>query len=100
MKNLMDKFLTETDQSGRFIVISKTTGIKYFVEPVGNVKTRWGDVDPATKKVTGKYGQKYRGSIDESESIITDENGFKNIVTLKPGESPLTYIDKIDSERQ
>lgn len=28
-------------------------------------------------------------------SIITEENGFKNIVTLKPGESPDSYIERL-----
>lgn len=93
------KFLIDTDHTGRFIVESKESGIKYFVEPVGTCKTNWGDLDPATGKVTGKYGVKYRGSVDEKDSLITDEAGFKNITTLQPGMSPIFYINKIDTER-
>lgn len=98
MNDLTKRFLTNTDETGRFIVTSTRTGRKYFVEPVGTVKTNWGDVNPATGKTEGKYGSKYKGSISKEESLITEENGFENIVTLDPGVSPLLYIDKIDSK--
>lgn len=94
----LSNFLTNTDETGRFIVVSQRTGKTYAVEPIGKVKTRWGDVDPATKKVTGSYGNKYRGSIDARDSMITEGNGFKNIETLKPGTSPLAYIDALDAK--
>lgn len=35
--------------------------------------------------------------IDDSNTIITKENGFKNICMLEMGTSPLAYIDAIDS---
>lgn len=98
MSNLRNKFLSDTDQSGRFIVESKATGKKYYVEPIGDPHTTWGDMDPATKKLTGTYGKKYKGSIEPDESMITPENGFENIVTLKPGQSPLAYINSIDGD--
>jgi len=98
-KELRKKFLTKTDDTGRFIVTSKRTGITYAVEPTGFVKTAWGDVNPATGKTEGKYGSKYRGSIDEKDSLITEENGFENIKMLDPGMSPLAYIDMIDDEK-
>jgi len=43
-------------------------------------KSGWGDIDPATKKVTGSYGNKYKGAIKADESMITKENGFENII--------------------
>ena len=93
------KFLTDTDQTGRFIVKSLKTGKTYFVEPINQgVRVNWGDLDPATKKMTGNYGDKYKGSIKPEESLITEENGFNKIHTLEPGESPLSYIDMIDDE--
>lgn len=98
MNELRQKFLTNTDETGRFIVTSKRTGRSYYVEPTGTTKTRWGDLNPATGKVEGKYGKKYKGSIREEESLITEEHGFENIKTLKPGISPLAYIDMIDSQ--
>lgn len=97
--NIQKQFLVDTDHTGRFIVRSDRTGRTYFIEPTGNVKTKWGDVQSyGTGVVTGSYGQKYRGSIDKEDSLITEENGFKNIVMLDPGMSPLKYIEKIDSE--
>jgi hypothetical protein len=97
----MDKsrFLKDSDKTGRFIVKSKATGKKYFVETIGNTHAAdWGDLDPATKKMTGSYGDKYKGSIRPEESMITKENGFDKIHTLSVGESPLDYINRIDDE--
>lgn len=93
------KFLFNRDETGRFIVKSIKTGKSYFVEAIdGEERTSWGDVDPATKKMTGSYGDKYKGSIRKDESMITKENGFDKIHTLGVGESPLDYINRIDDE--
>jgi hypothetical protein len=97
---IMKKFLTNTDDTGRFIVCSKRTGKKYFVEPIETAKTpKWGSIDPATGELMHKKGDgKYRGGISEKESLITPDNGFKNIITLDVGVSPLAYIDMIDAK--
>lgn len=97
---IMKKFLTNTDDTGRFIVVSKRTGRKYFVEPIETAHTpKWGSIDPATGELMHKKGDgKYRGGISEKESLITPENGFKNIITLDRGVSPLAYIDMIDDK--
>ena len=82
--------------SGRFYVIVE--GRKFCVEPIDNSvgkRKQWGDVDVVTKKTTGDYGEKHRGAIHESDSIITEGNGFKNIVTLPGGVSPLGYIAEL-----
>lgn len=92
-----DYELRPASETGRFVVHSFKTGKTYYVEPVGDPHTKWGDVDPATKKITGEYGDKNRGSIDENESIITEENGFKNIVILPAGYSPISYIEELES---
>lgn len=93
------KFLFNRDETGRFIVKSIKTGKSYFVEVIdGDERTNWGDVDPVTKKITGSYGDKYKGSIRKEESMITKENGFDKIHTLGVGESPLDYINRIDDE--
>ena len=93
------RFLFNRDETGRFIVKSTKTGKSYFVEVIdGDERTNWGDVDPATKKMTGSYGDKYKGSIRKEESMITKENGFDKIHTLGVGESPLDYINRIDDE--
>lgn len=94
------KFLTNTDETGRFIVKSLKTGKTYYVESIdGNEKISWGDYNPATKKFeTDNYGSKYKGSIKPEESMITENSGFDKIHTLQPGESPLDYINRIDEE--
>lgn len=99
MENIRKRFLTGTDETGRFIVKSLVTGRQYYVEPLDNgTKTDWGDLNPATKKLEGSYGARYKGSVSEKESLITEENGFENIVTLPPGQSPLEYIERLDNE--
>lgn len=96
---LREKFLTNTDDTGRFIVTSQRTGKTYVVEPIiGKHTPSWGDMDPATKKLTGSYGEKYKGAIEKNESLITAENGFRKIHDLGPGNSPLAYIDMLDAQ--
>lgn len=94
------RFLTNTDDTGRFIVKSLKTGRTYYVEPIdNNEKSSWGDYNPATKKFeTSLYGQKFKGSVKPEESLVTEENGFDKIHTLQPGESPLDYIDRLDKQ--
>ena len=101
MKKDEKRFLKESDKTGRFIVKSKITGKKYFVEPIGNTHAAdWGDLDPATKKMTGSYGERYEGCVTEKESLITKENGFEKIELLDAGVSPLSVIDARDREYQ
>ena len=97
--DLQKTFLTDTDSSGRFVVKSFRTGKTYYIEPLddGN-NTKWGDLNPSTKKLEGDYGTKYKGSVKRTESLITEENGFDNIVELEPGESPIDYINRLDDE--
>jgi hypothetical protein len=99
MKKLNEilQHLPGTEDTGRFMVYTKT-GRKFLVEPIGYTKTSFGDINPATKKVEGSYGEKYRGSIDKTDSVITEENGFKNIITLGAGVSPMGYIDMLEAE--
>lgn len=97
--DIKKRFLTNTDETGRFIVHSTRTGREYWVEPMGYNKTKWGSIDPASKKLMHKKGDgKFRGAIDEKDSIITEENGFKNIQVLEPGTSPLHAIQVIDNK--
>lgn len=75
------EFLVDRDHTGREVVVFPDTGKKYFIEYIEprtkQSNKNWGDLDPATKKVTGSYGQKYKGAITEEESLITESNGFK-----------------------
>lgn len=99
-KEFTKKFLTNTDETGRFIVKSQRTGKTYYVEAIDDKeRTVWGDYNPATKTFeTTSYGSKYKGSIKPEETLITKENGFEKIHTLGVGESPLDYINRIDDE--
>ena len=99
-KELRSKFLTNTDETGRFIVMSKRTGRSYFVEPIMGAHTpEWGSIDPATGKLMHKKGDgKYTGGIKAAESLITSENGFEKIHMLDIGVSPLLAIDSLDAK--
>ena|SRR3569832_976171 len=101
--NFNQKFLTNTDDTGRFIVTSQRTGRVYYVEPIDKRQatdwTKWGSIDPATGKIMNKHGfRKYAGAIEESESLITKENGFEKIHELEPGVSPLHAIEVLDAK--
>lgn len=99
-KKFNKKFLTRRDETGRFIVKSLKTGKTYYIEPIdNNNRSNWGDLAPVTKKMTGNYGTKYKGSIKPEESMITKENGFDKIYMLEPGESPLSYIEKLERDQ-
>ena len=95
-QELLKRFLTATDKTGRFIVSSKVTGITYFVEPIdqGKPNKLWGDIDPATQKLTGNYGNSSIGAVKAEDSLSTEDNGFINILTFKG--SPLGEIDRRD----
>lgn len=92
------RFLTNTDETGRFIAKSLTTGKSYYVECIDDSPNRqlWGDINPSTKELEGVYGNKYKGGVTSKESLITEENGFDKIHTLKAGNSPTAYIDMLD----
>jgi len=94
------RFLSDTDETGRHIVTSYTTGIIYFVEPIGDGRMAdWGSYNPSTGNVENKKGAgKSAGSVTEEESLITKENGFKKIELLGVGESPMGEIMKRDKE--
>lgn len=96
--DITERFLTDTDHTGRFIVESQRTGRKYFVEPIAGHRVGWGDMDPASKKLTGSYGDKYLGAVDARDSLITESNGFTKIHELGPGVSPLHAIDVLDAK--
>jgi hypothetical protein len=92
-------FLQDTNHTGRFVVRSSRTGKAYAVEPIGNFKTKWGSIDPASGDLMNKKGAgKYRGAIDEKDSMITEANGFTNIKMLDAGTSPMHAIQVLDAQ--
>lgn len=99
-KEFNKRFFKDRDHTGRYVVRSFKTGYSYYIEPLdGGERRDFGDINPATGKIEGAYGEKYKGAIHPSDSLITEENGFKNIVLLPPGQSPEGYINGIDEQR-
>ncbi|MBL7746403.1 MAG: hypothetical protein JNM19_03150 [Chitinophagaceae bacterium] len=82
-------------ETGRYWVVMRS-GRKFMVEEWGSNYVQWGDIDPATKKLH-KVKVKDMELINESNTQIRKENGFKNICFLSAGTSPLGYIDALDS---
>lgn len=106
MRNIINpevlKNLPPTSETGRYFVYSSILKKTFCIEPIGdhpdNLRCEWGDINPATKKVEGSYGQKFKGSVKMKDSIITEENGFKNIQFLGVGFSPGGYIEMLERE--
>lgn len=95
------RFFENTSETGRFVVTSYVTGVSYFIEVIDNSgrPADWGSYNPASGKVEHKKGMgKYTGSITAKESLITEENGFKNIWDMPVGGSPFAEIDRRDKE--
>lgn len=82
-------------ETGIYMVIMQS-GRKFMVEEWGSNYVQWGDIDPATKKLN-KVKVKDMEIINEANTMITKENGFKNICFLSPGTSALGFIDALDS---
>ncbi|WP_157603442.1 hypothetical protein [Spirosoma telluris] len=97
--DLITRFFQDTDETGRFAVTSSVTGVGYFVEPIGNGRGGdWGSYNPSTGNIEHKKGDgKNTGSVMLTESIITPENGFRNISHLGVGESPFGEISRRDT---
>jgi hypothetical protein len=81
---------------GRYSV-KRPDGRVFCVEPLIDkqfVKRDWGNASPGSGKWTGPaYEPKNPGGVKSTDSIITEDNGFKNIITLPPGVSPNSYIE-------
>ena len=102
-KTFNERFLENRDESGRQIYYSHRTGVIYPVEPITTDKRPedWGSEDPATKQIMHKKGYgKHTGAIFEEESLITNEQGFKDehIHRTGVGESVQSLIEKLDAK--
>lgn len=93
-QEIKDRFFQDTDETGRFMVVSNVTGVSYFVEPIGDGRGGdWGSYNPSTGNIENKKGfDKFTGSVHLKDSIVTPENGFKNVELLAEGESPMGII--------
>lgn len=86
-------------KTGRFYIRSKS-GKLYCVEPIqhgGKTDGDWGNHIPG--KGVEKVKSKFPGAVKPNESVITEEEGFTNIVELEPGVSPLDYIERLDKKQ-
>jgi len=72
------------------------SGRKFMVEEWGDPHVTWGNINPATGHLE-KVSVKEADTINEDNTKITKQNGFKNICFLSPGTSPLGYIDLLDA---
>lgn len=81
--------------SNRRYMVHCKSGRKFMVEEIGDPHVSWGNVIPG-KGLESVYA-KMDDVINEKDSHITADNGFKNIVMLNPGTSPLGYIEAIDN---
>lgn len=81
--------------SERFYVVCKS-GRKFCVEPIGDVYINWGNVTNGGRNLE-KVSAKETNTINEDNSIIREDNGFKNICYLDPGTSPFGYIEHLDN---
>lgn len=92
------RFFEDRDETGRFRVTSYKTGVQYYIEVIGDGRPAdWGSYNPSTGNIENKKGfDKYTGSVKAEESLITEANGFKDILTLGKGESPFSEIEKRD----
>ena len=78
----------------RYYVFMKS-GRKFCVEEYGKTYTDWGNYNPATKKIE-KVASKSSEIIDEHNTKITKENGYRNICMLETGTSPMAFIQALD----
>jgi hypothetical protein len=82
--------------SNRRYYVYMKSGRKFCVEEYGDPHVSWGNVIPGQNKIE-KVSSKMSEVIDDSNTIITKENGYKNICMFEMGTSPMAYIDAIDS---
>ena len=81
--------------SNRRYYVYMKSGRKFCVEEFGDPHIQWGNVIPGQNKIE-KVTSKMSEVIDESNTQIKKENGYKNICMLEMGTSPMAYIDALD----
>ena len=98
-REIVKNFLVNSDETGKHVVYSPRTGKRYYIEPIGDGRGGdWGSYNPASGNIEHKKGDgKYTGSIKEEDSVITEENGFKNIEVIEGG-SPYYLIEQMDAK--
>ena len=77
--------------TGRYFIRDRQSGRLFCVEPINARDQKLDD----KLWSNGGIDQVRGGAIPEEESIITPENGFRDITYLPPGTSPESFIDKL-----
>jgi len=77
--------------TGRYFVRDQRSGRVFCVEPINRRDQKLHD----QQWTNGGIDQVRGGAVPEDESIITPENGFKNITHLPPGVSPDGFIEML-----
>lgn len=77
--------------TGRYFIRDHRSGRVFCVEPINRRDQK---LDEQTW-TNGGIDQVRGGAIPEEESIITPENGFRDITWLPPGTSPDGFIDML-----
>jgi len=93
-------FFKDRDDTGRYLIVSYRTGIKYYIEPIGPDRPAdWGSYNPGTGNIENKKGfDKHTGAISEKDSLITEGKGFKQIYYTGVGTSPEGLIAQRDAQ--
>ena len=85
-------------ESGRYTIIDEATGRKFVVEPLSGRGQKTTDRAFSNGGISGdgvKNKPSTGGSIREDESIITEDNGYKDVVTIGPYMGPEAFIDEV-----
>jgi hypothetical protein len=80
--------------TGRYFYTDLKTGRRFCIEPIS---ARNEKIEDKTW-TNGGIDQVKGGSISEEDSIITEENGFKNITYIPAGMSPDSFIEQLIEE--
>ncbi|HEV2149440.1 MAG TPA: hypothetical protein VGR37_18710 [Longimicrobiaceae bacterium] len=77
--------------TGRYFYRDHRSGRTFCVEPVSDRSQKVDDQHWSNGGITPVRG----GAVREEDSVITPENGFRNITHLPPGVSPDGYIEML-----
>jgi hypothetical protein len=92
----MKDFLKNRDETGRETHTFLETGKKFYIEYIGIPHVQWGDINPATKKVS-VVKAKGNGSVLAEDSLLTAENGFTD-AKIRPGGSTEWTLHKLHEQ--
>jgi len=100
MAEFRKQFFEKRDHTGRYMIVSYRTGVKYYIEPIGSDRPAdWGSYNPGTGNMENKKGfDKHPGGVSEKESLIVEGKIFKKIYYSGIGTSPEGLITQRDAQ--